>query len=207
MITLFVFMALSRGTFSTLSPVMAAQQEERKRRASIDQSSTLSKETMDVLLNNGKTSSNTATTSGSTTVKTTSTTTATTEDIKLTVPKISETPKKPNNPRRHSGNLYHIMTESEFNMPARGAAATRSRGSSNAANDSRHDTPPPHKNLSINTNYESLGTELQNEALQKKLGDVLLQQQEQEKREKEEEKEEQEVPLLSNASRRPSLDN
>ncbi|KAI9486057.1 MAG: hypothetical protein EXX96DRAFT_547530 [Benjaminiella poitrasii] len=38
MIALFVFMALSRGTFNTLSPVMAAQQEEIKRRESIDQS-------------------------------------------------------------------------------------------------------------------------------------------------------------------------
>ncbi|KAI8049325.1 UNC-like C-terminal-domain-containing protein [Thamnidium elegans] len=49
MITLFVFMALSRGTFSTLSPVMAAQQEERKRRESIDHSSS-SKEIVDLLL-------------------------------------------------------------------------------------------------------------------------------------------------------------
>lgn len=36
MIALFVFMALSRGTFSALSPVMAAQHEERKRRESVD---------------------------------------------------------------------------------------------------------------------------------------------------------------------------
>ncbi|KAI8384291.1 UNC-like C-terminal-domain-containing protein [Radiomyces spectabilis] len=36
-ISLFVFMALSRGTFNTLSPIMVAQAEERKRRASADQ--------------------------------------------------------------------------------------------------------------------------------------------------------------------------
>ncbi|KAI8976075.1 hypothetical protein BDB01DRAFT_804420, partial [Pilobolus umbonatus] len=43
-IGLFVFMSLSRGTFSILSPVMAAQQEERKRRESADNTS-ISKET------------------------------------------------------------------------------------------------------------------------------------------------------------------
>lgn len=196
MITLFVFMALSRGTFSTLSPVMAAQQEERKRRESIDQSSTLSKESMDVISNTSKSNgaantSNTTLASVSASAKNTSTSTMT-EEVKPKS-KISETPKKPNNPRRHSDNLYHIMTESEINLPA-----ARSRGSSNA-NES-HNTPP--KTLSINTNYEALGIELQNEVLQKKLGDVLLQQQQKEK-----EEQEQEVPLLSNAYCKASLDN
>jgi hypothetical protein len=41
MITLFVFMALSRGTFSTLSPVMAAREEDRKKRQSANQAAAL----------------------------------------------------------------------------------------------------------------------------------------------------------------------
>lgn len=135
MITLFVFMALSRGTFSTLSPVMAAQQEERKRRESIDQSSVLSKETMDILLNTEK--------------------------------PIIEKPKKPSNPRRHSDYPYHIMGEGEI-----------------------------HKNDTQNTTtYSSLGIELQNDVLQRKL-DILSQQQI-----------EQQVPLLNKASRKASLEN
>lgn len=147
MITLFVFMALSRGTFSALSPVMAAQQEERKRRESIDQSSALTKEAMDILLNN--------------------------PTANTVVQKIIEAPKKPSNPRRHSDNPYHIMGESEIH---------------------KHDTPLK----IVPGKYDSLGIELQNEVLQRRLGDILLQQQSQV---------EQEVPLLSKASRKASLEN
>jgi hypothetical protein len=174
MITLFVFMALSRGTFSTLSPVMAAQQVERKRRESIDQSSAIVINSIDNTSNNTIKSMNA-------------------DDVKLAntaTQKTSETPKKPNNPRRHTDNLYHIINDREINIPS----APRSRGLSNAA--TTNDTQPSNR-LSRNASFEKLGIDLQNEVLQKKLGDIYLQQQE-----------EQQVPLLSgSASRKPSFDN
>lgn len=143
MITLFVFMALSRGTFSTLSPVMAAQQVERKRRESIDQFSAFPKEVNNI------------------------------PALNAVVHKVTEAPKKPSNPRRHSDNLYHIMGESEIH---------------------RYDTPPK----VIPGQYNSLGIELQNEVLQRKLEDISLQQQSQTQ---------QEVPVLNKMSRKASLEN
>lgn len=140
-------MALSRGTFSTLSPVMAAQQEERKRRESIDQSSALSKEAMNTLMNRST--------------------------VNVVAQKTTEPPKKPGNPRRHSDNPYHIMGESEIH---------------------KDDTPPK----LMPGQYDSLGIELQNDVLQRKLGDIFLQQQSQK---------EQDVPILKKTSRKASLEN
>lgn len=182
-------MALSRGTFSTLSPVMAAQQEERKRRESIDQSSAVVKEALDVSLendsnnrknipgsltnNNNTTASaaNTTYTAGSagtainptilhtnstpaeaSTSSTNSAENVSEDVVSVIAQKLNETPKKPNNPRRHSDSPYHIMGNT----------------------------------FSTNESYESLGIELQNDVLQKRLGDILMQQQK-----------EQEVPSSS----------
>jgi len=103
MITLFVFMALSRVTFSTLSPVMAAQHEERKRRESIDQSSSLSKEALEILQKSSDNSTDAIVPSIKATI---------TEEPKPSIiRKLSEIPKKPNNPRRHSDSPYHIMKD------------------------------------------------------------------------------------------------
>ncbi|GAN11072.1 conserved hypothetical protein [Mucor ambiguus] len=145
-------------TFNTLSPVMAAQQEERKRRESIDQSSSLSKETLDIL----QKSSNSATDA---TVPT-----ALTEESKPSIiRKLSELPKKPNNPRRHSDSPYHTM-----------AATSKEDG------------------ISRKSSYESLGIELHNELLHKKLDDLSQQQQQQQ----------QQRPALHNiTSRKSSLEN
>ncbi|RCH98881.1 hypothetical protein CU098_007582, partial [Rhizopus stolonifer] len=102
MIILFVFMALSRGTFSTLSPVVAAQQEQRKRRQSIDPSLGLPpKDAFDALLRELEpikkpTSSQNEPPS------------IQKQDILL--------PKKPKNLRRHSDSPYHTMKESDLNI-------------------------------------------------------------------------------------------
>lgn len=45
-ITLFVFMALSRGNLSILSPIMEAQAQERKRRESFDQMAPIAKDNL-----------------------------------------------------------------------------------------------------------------------------------------------------------------
>ncbi|KAI8641175.1 UNC-like C-terminal-domain-containing protein [Parasitella parasitica] len=136
MITLFVFMALSRGTFSTLSPVMAAQQEERKRRESIDQSSAVSKEILDIVQKaTDKTTDATVPSSPA----------ATTEDPKsLIIRRLNEIPKKPNNPRRHSDSPYHTMKIRDSNQV----------------------------DVVQKSNYASLGIEIQNELLHKKLDDL-----------------------------------
>ncbi|KAF1800451.1 UNC-like C-terminal-domain-containing protein [Mucor lusitanicus] len=154
MVTLFVFMALSRGTFSTLSPVMAAQQEERKRRESIDQSSSLSKETLDIL----QKSSDSATDATVPSIP---------EEPKPSIiRKLSELPKKPSNPRRHSDSPYHTMG-----------------------------TVSKEDDMSPKSSYESLGIELHNDLLHKKLDDLSQQQQKQR-------------PLLNNdTSRKSSLEN
>ncbi|KAL7311679.1 hypothetical protein PS15m_009412 [Mucor circinelloides] len=155
MITLFVFMALSRGTFSTLSPVMAAQQEERKRRESIDQSSSLSKETLDILQKSSDSATDATVPSIPTTI---------TEEPKPSIiRKLSELPKKPSNPRRHSDSPYHIM-----------ASASEE------------------EDMFQKSSYESLGIELHNELLHKKLDDLSQQQQR---------------PALNNTSRKSSLEN
>ncbi|KAG1103759.1 hypothetical protein G6F42_017183 [Rhizopus arrhizus] len=159
MITLFVFMALSRGTFSTLSPVMAAQQEERKRRESIDQSSSLSKETLDILQKSSDSATDATVPSIPTTI---------TEEPKPSIiRKLSELPKKPSNPRRHSDSPYHTM-----------AAASEE------------------DDMFQKSSYESLGIELHNELLHKKLDDLSQQQQQQQQR-----------PALNNTSRKSSLEN
>lgn len=150
-------MALSRGTFSTLSPVMAAQQEERKRRESIDQSSSLSKETLDILQKSSDSATDALVPSMPTTI--------TEEPKPSTIRKVSELPKKPNNPRRHSDSPYHTM-----------ATASKDDG------------------MSQKSSYESLGIELHNELLHKKLDDLSQQQQ-------------QRPPLNSDLSRKSSLEN
>ncbi|KAK4512910.1 NAD(P)-bd_dom domain-containing protein [Mucor velutinosus] len=159
MITLFVFMALSRGTFSTLSPVMAAQQEERKRRESIDQSSGLSKETLDILQRSSDNATDATVPSMPTPI---------TEEPKLSIMrKLSELPKKPSNPRRHSDSPYHIM-----------ATASNDDG------------------MSRKSSYESLGIEIHNELLHKRLDDLSQQQQQQ-----------QRPPLSNDTCRKSSLEN
>lgn len=158
MITLFVFMALSRGTFSTLSPVMAAQQVERKRRESIDQSSSLSKETLEILQKSSDNSTDAIVPSIPGTI--------TEEPKPPVIRKLSEIPKKPNNPRRHSDSPYHIM-----------------------GNIYNEDDVPQ------NPSYESLGIELQNELLHKRLDDLSQQQQQ------------QQGPLLNSTSKKSSLEN
>lgn len=152
-------MALSRGTFSTLSPVMAAQQEERKRRESIDQSSSLSKETLDILQKSSDSATDATVPSIPTTI--------TEEPKPSTIRKVSELPKKPNNPRRHSDSPYHTM-------------ATTSKDDG----------------MSQKSSYESLGIELHNELLHKKLDDLSQQQQQQ-----------QRPPLNNDLSRKSSLEN
>jgi hypothetical protein len=168
MITLFVFMALSRGTFSTLSPVMAAQQEERKRRESIDQSSASIKEALDIALdntsnipsslpnNNITTTKANASAAGATDTtinlipgvnpSTSSNNNASENTIPVITRKLNEIPKKPKNPRRHSDSPYHIVENT----------------------------------LYADKNYGSLGIEIQNDALHKKLSDILIQQQQNE---------------------------
>lgn len=166
MITLFVFMALSRGTFSTLSPVMAAQQVERKRRESIDHSSIVSNTPAE----NSNTSKSSSTAH---------------EDIKptnTTVQKTNETLKKPSNPRRHTDNIYHFMND----VDSRASPTSRSRGLSDAAT-------AKEGSQSQHAGCEKHGIDPQNEVLQKKLGDIYLQQQE-----------EQQVPLLSKSEAKES---
>ncbi|KAL9546876.1 hypothetical protein MBANPS3_006439 [Mucor bainieri] len=161
MVTLFVFMALSRGTFSTLSPVMAAQQEERKRRESIDQSSSLSKETLDILQKSSDSAADATVPSLPTPI---------TEEPKPSIiRKLSELPKKPNNPRRHSDSPYHTM-----------ATASKEDG------------------ISRKSSYESLGIELHNDLLHKKLDDLSQQQQQQQQKR---------PTLQKTASRKSSLEN
>ncbi|CEP11317.1 hypothetical protein [Parasitella parasitica] len=151
MIVLFVFMALSRGTFSTLSPVMAAQREERKRRESIDQSSNLSKEVLDMV-------QKTTDRASDATVPSTSTATAE-EPNHSVIQKVNGLPKMPKNPRRHSDSPYHTMKTSDDNP----------------------------EDVVRKLNYESLGIEIQNELLHKKLDDLSHQ--------------------LNNTSRKSSLEN
>ncbi|KAI8385812.1 UNC-like C-terminal-domain-containing protein [Blakeslea trispora] len=85
MIILFVFMALSRGTFNILSPVVAAQQEQRNRRQSIG------RESLDAMLRQLRPIKKPV--APSTTINTV----------------IETVPKKPKNPRRHSDSPYHTM--------------------------------------------------------------------------------------------------
>lgn len=159
-------MALSRGTFSTLSPVMAAQQVERKRRESIDHSSIVSNTPAE----NSNTSKSSSTAH---------------EDIKptnTTVQKTNETLKKPSNPRRHTDNIYHFMND----VDSRASPTSRSRGLSDAAT-------AKEGSQSQHAGCEKHGIDPQNEVLQKKLGDIYLQQQE-----------EQQVPLLSKSEAKES---
>lgn len=170
MITLFVFMALSRGTFSTLSPVMAAQQVERKRRESIDHSS-LASNTPVENINSSKPSLP-------------STLHEDTKPTNTATQKSTENLRKPSNPRRHTDNIYHFLNDTESHP----SSVSRSRGLSDAAT--------REGNSSQHAGTERLGIDLQNEVLQKKLGDIYLQQQE-----------EQQVPLLSkNKLRKLSYD-
>jgi hypothetical protein len=118
MITIFVFMALSRGTFSALSPVMAAQQEERKRRESI----------------------------GSKT--------------DAVVVEDAVVPEKPRNPRRHSDSPYHTMSEIDLRKSTR-----------NSRTNSIDKEP---RQLSRHASNDSI--KATNELLQKKLDDLLLEQ-------------------------------
>jgi type IV secretory pathway VirB10-like protein len=94
-ITIFVFMALSQGTFSALSPIMAAQQKERRRREAIDQSA--------ALLNAVKKSLRPQ---------------QTRNEKKSNPSPPSPPPIKPTNPRRHSDNPYYFMNLQDQNTPS-----------------------------------------------------------------------------------------
>ncbi|KAI8879483.1 hypothetical protein K501DRAFT_336031 [Backusella circina FSU 941] len=97
MITLFVFMALSRGTFSTLSPVMAAREEERKKRQSANQAAAL----LSTISHSLKPNKNK------------------TKDLPSIV-------TKPENPRRHSDDPYFIMDLEEKRPRALSTSSKRS---------------------------------------------------------------------------------
>ncbi|KAI8979672.1 hypothetical protein BDF20DRAFT_524389 [Mycotypha africana] len=192
MVSLFVFMALSRGTFSPLSPVMAAQQEERKRRESIDLSSTgVSKMDPSTLTKESATTKEQKQQSkqsqGTISANLTDASTKENEDrqnqkpvaIATGVPKLKDAPlKKPTNPRRHSDSPYHLMARkadghSSSSNSTKGNEYHKPCNSSNSAS-----TKSTRKQMS----FESLGIKVQddNEFL-KQLDDALLKQQQQER--------------------------
>ncbi|KAI7905103.1 UNC-like C-terminal-domain-containing protein [Cokeromyces recurvatus] len=174
MIALFVFIALSRGTFNTLSPVMAAQYEERKRRESVDQ---LSKETVDS--NNTSSNSNQVSLDAlvpSAIINDTSTLTyhTVTDETKplLLTQKLNELPKRPINPRRYSDNMSYVMKQNDLRIPT-----INRKPILTSTHRSEHDI------ISKQINLDSLGiVEFQNTNTlpQRKLGNTLSEQRQQE---------------------------
>jgi hypothetical protein len=167
--TVFVFMALSRGTFSTLSPVVAAQQQERKRRESL---SSRTKVALDSLIENNR--------SRSFQKKTTAVVPNLMDEQKLFLflNKSKEaTPKKPNNPRRHSDSPYHTMKNTDI-PPSAVEKPTISHTS--ATSHGERKTPNKSRQLSRNASNESINTNLQSDILYKKLDDLVVEQRRQE---------------------------
>lgn len=170
MIGFFVYMALSRGTFSTLSPVVAAQQQERKRRESL---SSKTKIALDSLIENRmKTIPR----------KSDAVVPNPIDENKLYafLNKSKETtPKKPSNPRRHSDSPYHTMKNIDMHVPTTTAEKSGKPTISRQSSDNDRKTPKS-RQLSRNASNESINNNLQSDVLYQKLDDLVVEQRRQE---------------------------
>jgi hypothetical protein len=173
---------------------MAAQQEERKRRASIDQSSGTVKEALDIVLDSSSSHSNIP--SSSLSNNSISATTANTSAAGGAGTAINPILNTTNTNSTTTSTSNTINSASEDAAPV--IARKLNEIPKKPKNPRRHSDSPYHtmgNTLSANDSYESLGIELQNDVLQKRLSEILIQQQKKEK------EIEQEVPSLSKINR------
>lgn len=172
----FVYMALSGGTFHTLSPVVAAQQKERKRRESL---SSRTKGMLDSLIENRMKKPETEKWLDENKLFL-----ILNNSSKPNTRKESTTPnKKPANPRRHSDSPYHTMGEININLPSVGRQQQQQPTISRASLGSAENKTPLNKSdriMSRNSSSESVhvsGGDLQSGELYKKLNKIAVEQQ------------------------------